>query len=43
MVREDEKILKKRKTSSEPKATTLKKRKTATPEPKVAVSAINLN
>jgi hypothetical protein len=36
MVKEDEKILKKRKTSLEPKAMTLKKRKTATPEPKVA-------
>jgi hypothetical protein len=36
MVKEDEKILKKRKTSLEPKATTSKKRKTTTPEPKVA-------
>jgi hypothetical protein len=36
MVKEDEKILKKRKTSPEPKATTLKKRKIVTPELKVA-------
>jgi hypothetical protein len=36
MVKEDEKTLKKRKTSPEPKAVTSKKRKTATPEPKVA-------
>jgi hypothetical protein len=36
MVKEDEKTLKKRKTSPEPKATTSMKRKTATPESKVA-------
>jgi hypothetical protein len=36
MVKEDEKTLKKRKTSPEPKATTSKKRKAATLEPKVA-------
>jgi hypothetical protein len=36
MVKEDEKTLKKRKTSPEPKAVTSKKRKTTTPEPKVA-------
>jgi hypothetical protein len=36
MVKEDEKTLKKRKSSPEPKATTSKKRKAATPEPKVA-------
>jgi hypothetical protein len=36
MVKEDEKILKKRKPSPEPKAATSKKRKTATPEPKMA-------
>jgi hypothetical protein len=36
MVKEDEKTLKKKKTSPEPKAATSKKRKTATPEPKVA-------
>jgi hypothetical protein len=35
MVKEDEKTLKKRKSSPEPKAATLKKRKAATPEPKV--------
>jgi hypothetical protein len=35
MVKEDEKTLKKRKSSSEPKAATLKKRKAATPELKV--------
>jgi hypothetical protein len=35
MVKEDEKILKKRKSSPEPKVATLKKRKVATPEPKV--------
>jgi hypothetical protein len=35
MVKEDEKTLKKRKSSLEPKATTLKKRKPASPEPKV--------
>jgi hypothetical protein len=35
MVKEDEKTLKKRKSSPEPKAVTLKKRKAATPEPKV--------
>jgi hypothetical protein len=35
MVKEDEKTLKKRKSSPEPKATTLKKRKAASPEPKV--------
>jgi hypothetical protein len=36
MVKEDEKTLKKRKTSPKPKAATSKKRKTATLEPKVA-------
>jgi hypothetical protein len=36
MVKEDEKTLKKRKSSPEPKAVTSKKRKAATPEPKVA-------
>jgi hypothetical protein len=36
MVKEDEKTLKKRKTSPEPKAATSKKRKTTTPESKVA-------
>jgi hypothetical protein len=36
MVKEDEKTVKKRKTSPEPKAATSKKRKTATLEPKVA-------
>jgi hypothetical protein len=36
MIKEDEKILKKKKSSLEPKVTTSKKRKTATPEPKVA-------
>jgi hypothetical protein len=36
MVKEDEKTLKKRKSSPEPKAATSKKRKAATPEPKVA-------
>jgi hypothetical protein len=36
MVKEDEKTLKKRKSSPEPKVATLKKRKTATPEPKMA-------
>jgi hypothetical protein len=35
MVKEDEKTLKKRKSSPEPKATILKKRKAASPEPKV--------
>jgi hypothetical protein len=35
MVKEDEKILKKRKSSPEPKVVALKKRKAATPEPKV--------
>jgi hypothetical protein len=35
MVKEDEKSLKKRKTSPEPKVATLKKRRTATPEPKM--------
>jgi hypothetical protein len=35
MVKEDEKTLKKRKYSLEPKAVALKKRKAATPEPKV--------
>ena len=35
MVKEDEKTLKKRKSSPEPKAAALKKRKAATPEPKV--------
>jgi hypothetical protein len=34
MVKEDEKALKKRKSSPEPKVATSKKRKTATPEPK---------
>jgi hypothetical protein len=36
MIKEDEKILKKKKSSPEPKVTTSKKRKTATPEPKMA-------
>jgi hypothetical protein len=36
MVKEDEKTLKKRKSNPEPKAATLKKRKAATLEPKVA-------
>jgi hypothetical protein len=36
MVKEDEKTLKRRKSSPEPKVVTLKKRKTATPEPKMA-------
>jgi hypothetical protein len=36
MVKEDEKTLKKRKSSPEPKAATSKKRRAATPEPKVA-------
>jgi hypothetical protein len=36
MVKEDEKTLKKRKSSPEPKLATSKKRKTATPEPKTA-------
>jgi hypothetical protein len=35
IVKEDEKILKKRKSTSEPKVAALKKRKAATPEPKV--------
>jgi hypothetical protein len=35
MVKEDEKTLKKRKSTPEPKVTALKKRKVATPEPKV--------
>jgi hypothetical protein len=35
MVKEDEKILKKRKTSPKPKVVALKKRKAATPESKV--------
>jgi hypothetical protein len=35
MVKEDEKILKKRKSSLEPKVAALKKRKAATPESKV--------
>jgi hypothetical protein len=35
MVKEDEKTLKKRKSSPEPKAATLKKRKVASPKPKV--------
>jgi hypothetical protein len=35
MVKEDEKVLKKRKSSPEPKVATSKKRKTATPEPKM--------
>ena len=36
MVKEDEKTLKKRKSSPEPKVATSKKRKTATPESKIA-------
>jgi hypothetical protein len=36
MVKEDEKTLKKRKSSPEPKAATSKKRRAATPKPKVA-------
>jgi hypothetical protein len=36
MIKEDEKILKKKKSSPEPKVTTSKKRKTTTPEPKMA-------
>jgi hypothetical protein len=36
MIKEDEKKLKKKKSSPEPKVTTSKKRKTATPEPKMA-------
>jgi hypothetical protein len=36
MVEEDEKTLNKRNSSSKPKVATLKKRKTATPEPKMA-------
>jgi hypothetical protein len=36
MIKEDEKALKKRKSSREPKVTTSKKRKTASPEPKMA-------
>jgi hypothetical protein len=36
MVKEDEKALKKRKSSPEPKVATSKKRKTTTPEPKMA-------
>jgi hypothetical protein len=36
MIKEDEKFLKKKKSSPEPKVTTSKKRKTATPEPKMA-------
>jgi hypothetical protein len=36
MVKEDERTLKKRKSSPEPKVATSKKRKTATPEPKMA-------
>jgi hypothetical protein len=36
MVKEDEKILKKKKSSPEPKVVALKKRKVATPEPKVS-------
>jgi hypothetical protein len=36
MVKEDEKALKKRKSSPEPKVATLKKRKTAVPKPKMA-------
>jgi hypothetical protein len=36
MVKEDEKTLKKRKSSPEPKVANSKKRKTATPEPKMA-------
>jgi hypothetical protein len=35
MVKEDEKVLKKRKSTPEPKVAALKKRKAATPEPKV--------
>jgi hypothetical protein len=35
MVKDDENTLKKRKSSPEPKAATLKKRKATTPEPKV--------
>jgi hypothetical protein len=35
MVKEDEKILKKRKSTSEPKATASKKRKAKSPEPKI--------
>jgi hypothetical protein len=35
MVKEDEKILKKRKSTPEPKVVALRKRKAATPEPKV--------
>jgi hypothetical protein len=35
MVKEDEKALKKRKSSSEPKVAVLKKRKASTPESKV--------
>jgi hypothetical protein len=35
MVKEDENVLKKRKSSPEPKVTASKKRKAATPEPKV--------
>ena len=35
MVKEDEKILKKTKSTPEPKVAALKKRKAATPEPKV--------
>jgi hypothetical protein len=35
MVKEDEKVLKKRKSTPEPKVAALKKRKVATPEPKV--------
>jgi hypothetical protein len=36
MVKEDEKTLKRRKSSPEPKVATSKNRKTATPEPKIA-------
>jgi hypothetical protein len=36
MIKEDEKILKKKKSSPEPKVTTSKKSKTATPKPKMA-------
>jgi hypothetical protein len=36
MVKEDEKTLKKRKSSPKPKVATSKKRKTATPKPKMA-------
>jgi hypothetical protein len=36
MVKEDEKTLKKRKSSPDPKAATSKKRRAATPEPKMA-------